>query len=185
MSHKGTLPVFSARSAFENCLQAVRDCDLFLGIITPSYGSGQDPTDDSSLSITHQEIKLAIELGKPRWLLAHENVIFARSFLNKLSIKGGIDFRGTDGRANLNLKKSPIFEDLRVIDLYEEAIIHLSPPIEVPLSERKGNWVQKYHSNDDGATFVSAQFFRYQEVEKFIEENFKKDEVLQNSGGTS
>lgn len=36
MSHKGTVPVFSNRTAFENCLQAVKDCDLFLGIITPT-----------------------------------------------------------------------------------------------------------------------------------------------------
>jgi hypothetical protein len=35
MSHKGTLPVFSNRSAFDNCLTAVEKCDLFLGLITP------------------------------------------------------------------------------------------------------------------------------------------------------
>lgn len=63
MSHKGTVPVFSNRTAFGNCLQAVKDCDLFLGIITPNYGSGQDPKDSSSLSITHQEILKAIELN--------------------------------------------------------------------------------------------------------------------------
>jgi hypothetical protein len=40
MSHKGSVPVFSNRTAFENCLQAVKNCDLFLGIITPNYGSG-------------------------------------------------------------------------------------------------------------------------------------------------
>jgi len=39
ISHKGTLPVRSDRTAFENCLAAVEQCDLFLGIITTSYGS--------------------------------------------------------------------------------------------------------------------------------------------------
>jgi hypothetical protein len=39
ISHKGTLPVRSDRTAFENCLEAVEQCDLFLGIITTSYGS--------------------------------------------------------------------------------------------------------------------------------------------------
>ncbi len=32
MSHKGTVPVISSRTAFENCIDAVRKCDLFLGI---------------------------------------------------------------------------------------------------------------------------------------------------------
>lgn len=35
MSHKGTMPVFSNQSALENCLEAVKKCDLFLGIISP------------------------------------------------------------------------------------------------------------------------------------------------------
>lgn len=30
MSHKGTVPVISTESAFENCLHAVEQCDLFL-----------------------------------------------------------------------------------------------------------------------------------------------------------
>jgi len=61
MSHKGTLPVFSTNTAFEDCLLAVEKCDLFLGIITPSYGSG---IDKDSLSITHQELLKAIEQYK-------------------------------------------------------------------------------------------------------------------------
>ena len=35
MSHKGTVPVRSDRTAFENCLAAVDKCDLFLGIMLP------------------------------------------------------------------------------------------------------------------------------------------------------
>ena len=41
MSHKGTIFLASNRTAFENCLAAVANCDLFLGLITPRYGSGQ------------------------------------------------------------------------------------------------------------------------------------------------
>ena len=37
MSHKGTVPVRSDCTAFENCLAAVDKCDLVLGIITPYY----------------------------------------------------------------------------------------------------------------------------------------------------
>jgi len=179
MSHKGTVPVFSSRTAFENCLKAVNDCDLFLGIITPNYGSGQNPKDPLSLSITHQEILKAIELNKPRWLLAHENVVFARVLLNNLG------YKGKTGRKNLNLEKNQSFTDLRIIDLYEEATINYESPENVPLDERKGNWVQKFHSNGDGTIFVSAQFFRYQEVEEFIKDNFKNKEMFHKKGGSS
>ncbi|NTU58611.1 MAG: DUF4062 domain-containing protein [Chlorobiaceae bacterium] len=177
MSHKGTVPVRSDRTAFENCLATVEQCDLFLGIITPSYGSGQDPDDPLSKSITHQEILKAIELGKPRWILAHEQVVFARTLLNNLG------FKGKSGRADLNLGKNRVFTDLRILDLYEEATIDHESPETVPLAERRGNWVQKFRSTDDGSLFVGAQFFRYQEVEEFIKENFANGAPLPKQGG--
>src|SRR5687768_3489587 len=83
MSHKGTVPVDSQRSNFENCLAAVEQCDLFLGILTTQYGSGKDK-DSGDPSITHQEIRRALELEKPRWFLAHHDLIFARGLLSDL-----------------------------------------------------------------------------------------------------
>jgi hypothetical protein len=163
MSHKGTLPVRSDRTAFENCLAAVEKCDLFLGIITPYYGSGRDPMKPEELSITHQEMRLAIELKKPRWILAHDHVVFARSLLANLG------FQGTDGRKQLSLRKKPILDDLRILDMYEEATIDAE---DIPLADRDGNWVQKFQNTEDGSLFVGAQFFRYQEVEQFIMDNF-------------
>jgi len=179
MSHKGTVPVFSSRTAFENCLLAVENCDLFLGIITTSYGSGNDPNNPKSLSITHHEILKAIDLNKPRWLLAHENVVFARTLLNTLG------YKGKTGRAKLNLKKNQVFTDLRIIDLYEEATIDHEAPKTVPLAERRGNWVQKFRSDNDGSIFVSAQFFRYQEVDEYIRENFQNGDPFQKNGGNT
>ena len=177
MSHKGTVPVFSHQTAFENCLRAVERCDLFLGIITTSYGSGQNPDDPLSRSITHHEILKAIELDKPRWLLAHEHVVFARMLLNNLG------YRGKSGRKKLKLKKNPVFTDLRILDLYEEATIEYEGPAAIPLAERRGNWVQKFRSKNDGAIFISSQFFRYQEVEEFIRENFAGGQALWKEGG--
>lgn len=175
MSHKGTVPVFSNRPAFENCLAAVEKCDLFLGIITPHYGSGQNPENRNEPSITHQEIQKAIALKKPRWLLAHDHVVFARLLLNNLG------FKGRDGRKMLKIKKTAILDDLRVLDLYEDATIDLPG---VALEERDGNWVQKFRSTDDGSLFAVAQFFRYQEVEQFIKENFPEDGLpLPKQGG--
>jgi hypothetical protein len=163
MSHKGTLPVRSDRTAFENCLAAVEKCDLFLGIVTPYYGSGRDPEKPEEPSITHQEMRKAIELNKPRWILAHDHVVFARSLLANLG------FKGKDGRKNLRLNRKPILDDLRILDMYEEATIDAT---DTPLADRNGNWVQKFQNTEDGSTFIGAQFFRYQEVEQFITENF-------------
>lgn len=174
MSHAGTVQTFSDRPAFANCLDAVEQCDLFLGIITPQYGSGQDKKKPDEPSITHQEIRKAIDLRKPRWLLAHDHVIFARSLLANLG------FSGKAGRSPLKLKKSPMLDDLRVLDLYEDAIRD-----GLPLDERHGNWVQKFTSTEDGSRFVVAQFFRYQEVERFLEENFKSAEKPATKGGQS
>jgi hypothetical protein len=174
MSHKGTVPVRSDRTAFENCLAAVEKCDLFLGIITPHYGSGKDPERPDEPSISHQEIQKAIKLKKPRWLLAHDHVVYARLLLNNLG------FKGKEGRKRLKLRKTSILEDLRVVDLYEDATIDIP---EVSLDERDGNWVQKFRSTEDGSLFVGAQFFRYQEVEQFIKENFKGGSPLPKHGG--
>lgn len=174
MSHKGTVPVFSNRTAFENCLAAVEKCDLFLGIITTHYGSGQNPDKPEDPSISHREIQKAIALKKPRWLLAHDHVVFARLLLNNLG------FKGKEGRKGLKVRKSPILDDLRVLDLYEDATIGIP---EVSLDERDGNWVQKFRSTEDGSLFATAQFFRYQEVEEFIKENFAGGSPLPKQGG--
>ena len=176
MSHKGTVPVFSNRTAFENCLAAVEECDVFVGIITPQYGSGQDPDKPDEPSIFHQEMRRAVELRKPRWVLAHDHVVFARSLLRNLG------YEGADGRKRLELKKSQILSDLRVLDLYEEATIDVG---DTPLAERHGNWVQKFRNKEDGSLFVGAQFFRYQEVEEFPRENFEGGSPLQPEGGAA
>ncbi len=159
MSHKGTMPVYSNKSAVENCLKAVEDCDLFLGIITPYYGSsGADV-----LSFTHQEIKKAIKINKPRWLLAQDHVVFARLFLRELG------YKNKEERSALNLTEKAIsISDLRVIDMYEDATLN-----QTEFNQRKGNWVQKYQADEDAQLFAVSQFSRYLEVEKFVEENFK------------
>lgn len=118
----------------------------------------------------------AIELQKPRWILAHDHVIFARSLLTNLG------FKGKDGRKKLTLQKRSILDDLRVLDLYEEATIDAE---DIPLAGRDGNWVQKFRNTEDGSLFVGSQFFRYQEVEKFIEENFASGSPLPPKGGGS
>lgn len=167
MSHKGTVPVFFDRTAFENCLEAVEKCHLFLGIITTHYGSGKKSK--GKLSITHQEMLKAIQLNKPRWFLAHEHLAFARTLLNNLG------YGTSKKRAELTLKKNQVVDDLRVIDIYEAAIRH---DLSV-YQDRKGNWVQKFSTQEDALLFAAAQFHRYHEVEAFIEEHFKNIKTVQ------
>lgn len=171
MSHKGTVPVRSHHTALANCLNAVDECDLFLGIITPSYGSGKV---GNGLSITHKEIKRAIELDKPRWLLAHADVVFARRLLLDL------DYDTSEKRKALQLKKgAKSITDLRVIDMYEDATRH-----EVSqLDERYGNWVQEFSLDKDVLLFATAQFSHIDEVESFIKENMAKPKSAKSHKG--
>lgn len=158
MSHKGSVPVSSNETAFQSCLKAVEECDLFLGIITPEYGSGVDA---SGLSITHKEMKRAIELNKPRWFLAHDHVVLARRILLDLGYKTQND------RNSLTLRKgSTSISNLKVIDLYEDATME-----KLPLDDRQGNWAQKFDRDDDANLFVVAQFSRYQDVEQRLNEH--------------
>lgn len=159
-SHAGTMPTNSAISAFDNCIQAVKGCDLFLGLITPLYGSG---VAGKGISITHQELNTAIELNKPRWLLAHDHVVFARKLLAKLG-------HGTpEKRAALTFEPSDAMDDLRVVDMYDTAIRN-----EVKFRDRTGNWVQKFVSDADALRYATAQFYRFQEVERFLVEQLAR-----------
>lgn len=166
MSYKGTIAVRSDRTAFKNCLAAVDACDLFLGIVTRDYGSGRDGDEPS---ITHQEIRRAIELDKPRWLLTHSDVVFARRLLRDLG------YETPEERRALRLKKgAKALTDLRVLDLYEEVVRDGKP-----LAERAGNWAQEFRGNADALLFATAQFSRFQEVEAFLQENLSRPEDVQ------
>ncbi|EKA7371502.1 DUF4062 domain-containing protein [Vibrio parahaemolyticus] len=172
MSHKGTVPVSSNETAFESCLKAVEKCDLFLGIITPQYGSGVDA---SGLSITHKEMKKAIELNKPRWFLAHDQVVFARRLLMDLG------YKTQEQRSELELRKgASSISNIKVLDLYEDATME-----NLPLDDRQGNWVQKFDRDDDANLFVVAQFSRYQDVEQRLTEHFQNISQVTASVGAS
>lgn len=162
MSRKGTVPVNPGETTFQSCLRAVEQCDLFLGIITPSYGSGKET---GKLSITHQEIKRAIELDKPRWWVAHSEVIFARRLLNDLG------YVTSAQRGNLKLKPgAKSITDLRVIDMYEDAIRHEEPD----LAMRTSNWVHEFNSDNDVLLFVQEQFSEIDRTERVVKEHVTK-----------
>lgn len=176
MSHKGTMPVYPGMTALQSCRKAVQDCHLFLGIILPKYGTGKEKPEDDS--IVHEELREAIAYKKPRWILAHDHVVFARTFLDKLG------YGSSKKRDALSLKKSAVFEDLRIIDMYDLAT---RQDVEV-YKDRKGNWVQKFGSTPEANLFAVSQFRRYQEAEAFVDETFGNPRAIRKTvnkkGGT-
>ncbi|TGE25194.1 DUF4062 domain-containing protein [Hymenobacter aquaticus] len=169
MSHKGTLPIDPNISALESCRKAVARCDYFLSIILPRYGSGREG--DTEESITHQELREAIRLKKPRWVLAHDHVVFARGLLRSLG------FKTAEDRKSLTLKGTPIFDDLRLIDMYELA----SRNDILLLKDRQGNWVQQFSTDGEVLLFASSQFQRFQEAEAFVKESLGKASRLKKA----
>jgi hypothetical protein len=143
-SHYKTMPVDPAKSNLENCLEAVRKCDCIFGIIRPHYGSGIL----GSTSITHEEMKLAIAIKKPRWFIAHHNIKVARILLkqymyrNDGALKTGFKYRSTG-----------IMDDIRLLQLYNDTILNDTPP-----TERIGNWTDNYFSLNDIFKVIQTQF---------------------------
>lgn len=175
VSHKGTVTVYPTQTALESCLTAVENCDVFLSIITPRYGSGVVSGQES---ITHQELLKAIQLEKPRWILAHDHVVFARSLLRKLGCKSRksreemlakLGFNDEKSLKTFRKREEQVIDDLRVIDMYDAAIRH---DIRV-YQDRRGNWVQKFSTDGDARLFTTAQFSRYDQVGQFLREQFR------------
>jgi hypothetical protein len=138
-SHNGSVKTNSRHSNLENCLRAVEECDLFLGIIRPYYGTGNI----GEKNITFEEIKHAISLNKPYWFAVHRDVVFARKLLNKVKLKSEDEIIIADNN----------FFDRRTIDIYEHVLKST-----VPIEKREGNWVQEFYRLDELLTFIEAQF---------------------------
>ena len=148
MSKNGTVYIPTGMSNEEACLKAVEDCDLFLGIIFPRYGSG----------ITHKEILKAIELDKPRWFVAHHYVKFSREILKQFMYND-------DGSKNedFQFKKTGVLDKTKVIDLYNDAIQN-----DIPIEERKSNWAQAFFKTSDMFPFLETQFKNIRKREEEI-----------------
>ncbi len=146
------------RSNLQNCLEAVRQCDCFLGIIRSAYGSGIA----GKLSITHEECLEAVRREKPRWFLVEQSVTTARRLLRPYM------FRKNGQRTKFKLKKNPVIDDLRVIDLYHDVIRN-----SVPLAERKGHWAQEYSRIEDALRHIEFQFKDTESVRRICKEMLK------------
>lgn len=160
-SHIKTMPTDPALSNLKNCVAAVESCDLIFGIITPRYGA---VVDDSKMSITHHEMKTALALKKPHWFIAHRDISVARQLFKQYMYL-------VDGKPNPDFayKRTEIFDDIRLIDLYNDTILN-----EVPPAERIGHWVEEYFELEDILTVLATQFKDVERVRKIVEQMKQK-----------
>ena len=144
-SHKGTIYNIPGKSPEESCIAAVEECDFFLGIIFPYYGSG----------ITYKEFIKAVELNKPRGFMSHAHIPFLRTLLKQFMY----DVDGN--RIDFNLtKKTTVLDSLAVIDMYNLAIGD-GQPLE------KRIWTQEFTKFEvDGNAFIQTQFGDYDRFSK-------------------
>lgn len=175
MSYKGTLPINPDISAMKSCLKEVEECDVFLGVILPRYGSGEE--EGSPHSITHLEAMKAIELNKPRWFLVHEHVAIARQLL--MPYREGKAPDPWKLRSGMTFERTKILPDLRLLDLFELAMRHDIPMVK----DREGNWVQAFGTDEDARLFAWAQFRRYREMEKRYLPRISDPEATSKKGG--
>ncbi|MGJ1518500.1 DUF4062 domain-containing protein [Sphingobacterium siyangense] len=167
MSHKGTLPLDSSLTNLDICVGSVEQCDVFLGLIRPDYGSGVLEKD--GLSITHQEFRKAFDRKIPRFVLADYRVVFTRALFKDSYIvdnftKKPIHFE------NISFENSKVM-DTRCLVLYEEAIQNRVKPF----SKRIGNWVQEYKDINDITLHLQSQF----EYPQRIKELIKKANIIE------
>jgi len=152
-SHHGSVKVNPNLSNLKNCLIAVKECDLFLGIIRPYCGTGTI----GEKNITFEEIKEAIRLKKPYWFLVHRDVVFARNLFAKIKRKRGEKIEVNDNR----------FFDKLSIKMYEYVIKN-----HIPVTLRNGNWAQEFYRLDDMMIYINSQFASKEFINEVI--NFRR-----------
>lgn len=155
-SHAGRIKVNPNLSNLDNCLNAVKECDLFLGIIRPYYGTGNI----GELNITFEEIKRAIELEKPYWFLVHRDVVFARQLFNKMKAKEA----GKQLFDVVEVVKNSQF-DPRCIEVYEYVIKN-----HVQVELRNGNWAQEFYRLDEMMIYINTQFSEKEFVKNILKQ---------------
>lgn len=143
-SHYKTMPTDPSKSNLENCIIAAQKCDAFFGIIRPFYGSGVI----GETSITHEEMKTAIALKKPRWFIAHRDIRVARELFKQ--------YRYLPDKSlnpDFAYKPTKLLDDIRVIDMYNDTILNDIDP-----AERIGHWTEEYFTIQDIKKVIQTQF---------------------------
>ncbi len=168
MSKAGTIPIDSRRSNLVNCVEAVDECDVFLGIIRPLVGSGV--LKKGERSITAQEFDRAFQLPMLRFVLADYRVAFAHDFLRLVkqdltTIPEYYSKKETqeDG-SEVEIRKPNLTIHAEPVDLYRLAIQNHIRPAE----DRIGNWAQPYKDEEDIMRFIEFQFKNVERIKALI-----------------
>ncbi len=145
-SEFGTLHPPLGMNNVEACLAAVRECDIFFGIINPNYSTG----------ITHQEFQRAIDLNKPRRFIAHSFVTFSRKLLAQYMYADAAKTQRND----FEIQSTSVMDSVRVIDMYNDAI-----QTNLPYEERKHHWVQEFFRPDEALRHIETLFKDIKRIE--------------------
>jgi hypothetical protein len=154
-SDYGTLYPHLGHNNKEACLAEIKECDIFFGIINPFYSTG----------ITHEELKEAIKLDKPRRFMVHGFVTFSRKLLEQFMY----DDAGEKNRTGFTIQKTSVMDDIRVIDMYNDAIQH-----ELPEDEKKYHWAHEYFRPDEAFRHIETLFADVDKVKNDLETIKKK-----------
>lgn len=148
----GTLPSDSDLNNMDNCINAVKKCDLFFGIIHTDYGTGNI----GGKNITREEFRTAVSENKQRWAVVDEVVLVARNVINHLCLTSEVDLPKKDRTKIRDVVTMPrnSFLDIECIDFYDEMIQN-----EKSVEDRTGNWVQPYASLSDILRNVKANLY--------------------------
>jgi len=162
-SHFKTIATNPAVSNLQNCLNAVAASDLVFGIITPRYGA----VIEGDLSITHQEMRHAIELEKPRWFVSHRDIFVARELLKQYMYLPGVVPQ--EANPDFVFKRTGILDDIRLVYQYNDVIRN-----EVDVDKRTGHWVDEYYRLPDILRVIETQFRDVDRVRVIVEEMKQK-----------
>ncbi len=170
LSMDGSIKVDPFKHNFTNCLEAVSECDLFVGIIRPYAGSGQI----NERCITFEEMKKARELHKPSWFVASSIVFNIREFIHVMRIKKKY-------QENRILSFFCKLKNVTILDVFESKDKQKFDPMclnmmnfvmqsDIPFDDRIGHWCQSFNGVADITHFLKEQFHDIQNVERILKE---------------
>lgn len=164
---------------FPDCLYAVKECDIFFGIVRPDCGSGQI----GDYCITFQEFKKARELDKPSWYVVDYRVLYAKELFRILKYKNP-----NEGKGKLYAKLCSLIthssnkNDTRVLDLFESRDLKEFDPLCLDMLDyvdkkdvkdywsRKNHWRHEYHRLTDITYYITNQFGNQQRIMDVLKE---------------
>lgn len=153
-SHYKTMPIDPSQSNLANCLLAVEKCDAFFGVLRPFYGSGII----GKTSITHEEMKKAIELKKPRWFVVHRDIRVARELFKQYRYRPDRSLN-----PEFVFKPTKLMDDIRVIDMYNDTILN-----DVDPAERIGHWTDEFFNLEDIEKVIQTQVGKRERIYDII-----------------